>query len=621
MLLSATINASAQRINERQLSRITDAYHAKSYSRAESMAIRELKKSPNHLSLLLLLADIYFDTEKTVSEIEFLRKAAANEDAPKLVRFRLAKALFKDMQYEESARWASLFISDSAEGIQMESARRLQAAAQFASQSVMSGSHVELETAGTGINTANDEYWPALTLNGATMLFTRRIKTGTYAQEDLFLSRLDSAGWSVAQPLSELNTSLNEGAATIAADGTLLFFTLCNHPNGIGSCDIWFSRLTPDGWSRPRNGGPGINTAAWEGQPSLSTNGDRLFFSSNRQGGHGGRDLWSIQISGWNFDGMPLWGVAENLGSTINTPGDEISPFIHFNGIDLFFSSDYHPGLGGFDLFRSTKKQDGSFGLPENLGHPINSPGDEQGLVIDYTGMKAYIASNRNKMDPMDIYSFLLPESKRPQAVSYVTGKVTDIKTGESLIAKLTLQNLSSPENTSVKLQTDKNGMYIAALPSGQEYLMVLHERGYLFYTERLQVPETSPLPYTRNIELLPIEIGQIANLQHIYFEIDQWKLLPQSETELDFLFQLLHQNPSMEAEIQGHTDNTGNESRNLFLSEKRASSVADYLTLRGIAAHRLSVRGFGDTLPVASNETEEGRSLNRRTAIKITGF
>ncbi len=621
LLLVATYTAKAQRNPGRQLAKATEAYHARAYHRAESLATKELKKSPNNLSLLLLLADVYLDTGRIDSELEMLLQAAAIEKAPTMVNLRVAQAFFKTMRYSEAERWASKFLTEPMEGRTQESARRLIAAAQFAKQSVAIGTNITLEPAGAGINTAHDEYWPALTLNGSTMLFTRRIKSGTYAQEDLFISQLDGAGWGIAKPISELNSALNEGAATIAADGTLLFFTLCNHPNGMGSCDIWFSRLTAAGWSNPRNAGPGINTAAWEGQPSVTATADRLYFSSSRQGGQGGRDLWSIPLKGWDAGGMPIWGVAKNLGNTINTPGDEISPFIHFNGIDLFFSSDHHPGLGGLDLFRSTINLEGRFGVPTNLGYPINSSGNEQGLVIDHTGTKAYIASNRNEMDPMDIYSFTLPESIRPQAVSYVTGTVTNKKTRETLRASLFLQNLSTSEAESTALQTNHHGVFIAALSPGKEYLMILHETGFLFHSERIWVPETSQLPYTRNIELSPIEVGQVTNLRHIYFQTDRWELLPVSEPELEFLFQLLQQNPTLEAEIQGHTDNSGSENHNLILSEKRATSVADYLTLKGIDVERLTIRGYGDTQPIAPNDTEESRSLNRRTAIKIIGF
>lgn len=621
LFLATALPSGAQSRIERQLTKAVNAYHSGNLSTAESLAFSLLQRSPDYTNALLLLADIYLERGDSRAEIEILIRAIQNKNVPVSAHLRLAQAFFKEMRYEEAMNSASIFLTKNITPQQKQTAERVLASARLGYQSVRQGHKVTLLPAGPGINTTNDEYWPYLTLNATTLLFTRRLRETNYVREDLYASQLTEKGWSLAMPLDNLNSHLNEGAATLSADGTILFYTLCNHPRGFGSCDIWFSKLSEAGWSQPRNAGPALNTTAWEGQPSLTASGRDLYFSSNRSGGMGGRDLWKIPLLGWNDHEMPIWGVASNLGDPVNSPGDEISPFIHFNESDLFFSSDYHIGLGGLDLFKTTLQGDGRFSEPINLGYPINSPGNEQGMVIDYSGIKAYIASNRSETHPMDIYQFDLPEPLRPKAVSFVAGKVTDKTTGENLRAILSLSNLSEPSAEKIILPTDFKGNYIAPLPSGSEFLLVLHEKGYLFHTEKIAVPETRPEPYYINIQLSPIKVGEISQLHHIYFETDRWELRPGSETELEFLFQLLKQNPTMEAEIQGHTDSSGNDHANKTLSEKRAEAVAGYLINRGVSAGRLTIAGYGDTMPVASNETEEGKAFNRRTAIKITGF
>jgi hypothetical protein len=304
-------------------------------------------------------------------------------------------------------------------------------------------------------------------------------------QEDFFISHRSDSSWLPAVPVSELNTPLNEGAQTISADGNLLFYTLCNHPEGYGSCDIYFSRWVDGSWSKPRNAGYPLNTEAWESQPSLSAFGDELFFSSNRKGGKGNRDIWSVRLHGWRPDGLPLWGTPVNLGDSINTPDNEISPFIHSNGRDLFFSSDGWPGMGGLDIFSSKKNTNGVWSRARNLGYPVNTHGNEQGLIIDRTGRTAYMASSRNPETGMDIYSFELDASIQPDPVTYVYGKVFDRNTLAPVPAAVNLTGLEGNVAVNVRLQADYDGLFTIALPTGNEYAFHVSEPGY-FVLQRI---------------------------------------------------------------------------------------------------------------------------------------
>jgi outer membrane protein OmpA-like peptidoglycan-associated protein len=479
---------------------------------------------------------------------------------------------------------------------------------------------------GPEINSVSDEYWPSLTVDGNTLIFTRLIPMPGSAdsfQEDFFMSRKVSDGWTKAEPVVSINSLLNEGAQTISAGGNLLFFTLCNHSDGFGSCDIWFSRFADSVWTAPRNAGPILNTPSWESQPSVSTTGDMLYFSSNRPGGKGNKDIWRVRIKSWRPDGLPVWDTPVNLGDSINTSGDEISPFIHHDGKTLFFSSDKWPGLGGFDLFRSRLNNDGTWEKAANMGYPLNSHRNEQGLVIDRTGITAYLASNREAGNGMDIFSFELDERLRPEPVTFVQGIVTDRKTGAAVSARVRLTGIEADRKFETELTADKNGNFMVTLPSGQEFAFHVNHPGYLFYSEHFFVEPSgnSPDPIIRSISLIPVEVGSQTHLYNIFFQTGSYEILPQSWPELESLAGFLDKNQDLLIEVQGHTDNVGSESFNQVLSEKRAGSVMDYLIEHGIHAERLSAKGYGFSSPVESNDTEEGRSKNRRTTILVTGI
>jgi Tol biopolymer transport system component len=246
---------------------------------------------------------------------------------------------------------------------------------------------------GGNINTKDDEYWPSITADGLTLMFTRQPRLAENkevfetVQEDFYISYYQNNLWQKAVNAgAPLNTNQNEGAQTLSSNGKYMFFTACNRPGGMGSCDIYFSAFNEGKWTEPFNIGPPENTKYWESQPSVSADGKLLIFSSNRPGGVGGKDLWLSKLNEQN-----LWSIPVNLGTTINTVGDEMSPFIHFDGKTLYFSSDGRVGMGGFDLFMTTMKDDSTWTEPINLGYPINTYNDEMGLIIESNGKKSLL--------------------------------------------------------------------------------------------------------------------------------------------------------------------------------------------------------------------------------------
>ena len=474
---------------------------------------------------------------------------------------------------------------------------------------------------GTGINTSDDEYWPSITADGRTLMFTRQPNKANNPgfrgaeQEDFYISTYSNKAWQKAYNAgAPLNTDQNEGAQTISSNGNYMFFSACNRPGGLGSCDLYFSAFSNGRWTQPSNLGAPVNTNRWESTPSISADGRTLFFSSNRPGGYGGKDIWFTRLNMKN-----KWTEPVNLGSIINTDGDEMSPFIHFDGKTLYFASDGHIGMGGFDLFVTRLKDDSTWTEPKNLGYPINTYNDEMGLIIESGGEKAYYSSTRDNSKGKDIYSFNLYESARPNPVSYMKGKVYDKETGKLLIADYELINLSTGKII-VKNATDETGNFLVCLPSGYNYGINVSKQGYLFYSENFMFEgmHTVSEPLIKRIILNPAKVGEKMQLSNVFFEIDSWQLKKESMNELDNLVALLSENKNLVMEIGGYTDSTGSVQYNMALSEKRAISVVDYLIKNGISSDRLKYKGYGNNSPLGDNVTIEGRKLNRRTEARI---
>jgi hypothetical protein len=477
---------------------------------------------------------------------------------------------------------------------------------------------------GNGINTSDDEYWPSITADGQTLMFTRQGRSGNTAkwngiyQEDFYISYLSDNVWGTALNAgSPLNSAQNEGAQSLSSDGSYMYFTACDRSGGLGSCDIFFSASNNGKWSLPVNLGSPVNTSSWESQPSITADGKMLFFSSNRPGGIGGKDLWYSV-----YKQNKKWSVPKNLGSTINTPGDEMSPFIHFDGKTLYFSSDGRPGMGGLDIYISRMQEDSSWTKPINLGYPINTFNDEMGLTIESSGQKAYFSSKRDDLGGKNIYSFNLYESIRPDPVAYLKGKVSDKETGKTLVAEYELVNLSTGK-TAVTNSTDGNGNFLVCLPSGYNYGLNVSRKGYLFYSENFtfEGQHTVMAPFLKKIKLSQLKVGEKMILANIFYEVDSWQLKKESAAELNKLCNLLKENKELKIEIGGYTDATGSNEHNLSLSEKRALSVVDFLISNGVSSERLQYKGFGNASPVGDNVTSEGRKLNRRTEVQITEY
>ena len=467
---------------------------------------------------------------------------------------------------------------------------------------------------GINVNSNADEYLPALSADGSTLIFTRSENVKGVRNEDFYISYNDTDEWQFANNLGEpINTLKNEGAQCITADGKTLYFTACSRNDSYGRCDIYQSDFVNEKWTNPVNLGPNINTESWESQPAISSDGRQLFFVSNRPGGRGGKDIW---VSYKNANGV--WMEAKNIGDKINTSKDDISPFLHWDNQTLYFASKGFIGMGGFDVFVSRLNGSGDWGEATNIGYPINSPSDENSLIVAKDGRTAYFASsffNEGRND-LDLYTFDLPQESRSLEVAYIQGLITDSKTNNPIKADIELVNLKSGKSYKSS-ESDLDGNYILCLPSDAEYALTVNKKKYLFYSENIKLEHEGSI-FVKNFKLQPLEVGEQVRLDNIFFELNSSDLKDESLVELNKIIKFMTSNPFLVIEIGGHTDNTGSKAYNLNLSDDRASSVKDALVQRGIPSDRIQTKGYGMSVPLNTNSSEQERALNRRTELKI---
>ena len=477
---------------------------------------------------------------------------------------------------------------------------------------------------GPKVNSPLRDYNPLMNLEGNQLYFTRTIPDNvpSGAREDIYIAFVNGGKYTnLIDAGHPLNSQMREGAPALTADGKSMIITICEsygnygpQRNGYGSCDLFLTRLTDKGWDNPRNLGPVINSQYFDSQASISSDGKTIYFSSSRPGGFGKSDIYYCNIINGKLT------PPKNIGRTINTEGAEEGVFIHPDNQTLYFTSTGHIGLGGSDIYFCRKQIDGSWGSPQNLGYPINTKESEWGLTIDASGSKAYFSSDRSGgFGEMDIYEFVLPQSLQPKPVTYFKGIVFERGSRKPLDAQFDLIDISTKEVIYSSTSQASDGEFFLCLPAGKSYALNVKKEGYLFYSDHFELTQSKALePYKKNIPLDPIKVGVPVVLKNIFFDTDKFELKKESIAELEILYQFLTDNPSLNIEVSGHTDNQGNLQHNITLSQNRAKTVVDYLVQKGIASGRIVAKGYGPKQPVADNETPEGRAENRRTEFTI---
>jgi OmpA-OmpF porin, OOP family len=535
------------------------------------------------------------------------------------IYFEIAQLDFQKGEYQNAKSKFNKFLSFSmVNSSQTALARKSIASCDYAEQGMKNPVNFKPYEVDAVINAFKLQYFPVLSADQQMMIFTARIGNDLKSDENMYVSKYQNGKWTKPENIQELNTEFNEGTCTISADGKVLIFTVCEGSakrQVLGSCDLFISYNVGGKWQEPQNMGPNVNSRYWDTQPSLTADGRTLYFISERPGGLGGYDIWRTKRAD---DGT--WGRAENLRS-VNTRANELAPFIHVNGTTLFFSSDGYANYGGYDLFRSELKH-GKWQTPTNLGYPINDHRNQMGLFITADGKTGYYSHEENRGNLIlssKIFAFELPEEMRPTVASnYVKGTVYDAKTKHKLEAKIDLYNLANDSIESTVKSDSKNGDYLIVLNKGSEYALYVNKEGYLFQSLSFNYSEKDGKDVVIDIYLEQAISGSKITLNNIFFETAKWDLQEKSKTELNRILAFMKTNAIIKIEIGGHTDDVGSDVANLELSKKRAQSVVDFLTKAGINPTRLVSKGYGETQPVNPNTSDENRANNRRIEFKI---
>ena len=596
---------------KKQLDEAFVSFNAAEFPKALSAVNKAIKIDPTYADAYSLQASVYEamrDTQNASKSYQNCLRVAPlfqpmyfyyGEYLYRNKRLQESSAILK--QFDEVPNRAGFIAQKHGASIRLkEKASRLQASVKTAMDDVNIAENLRIKNMGPSINTDKDEYWPGMPFSGDRFVFTRRLggTENAILQEDFYMSDLRDSLWGKAYPApGEINTPENEGTLSVKADGSALYYTRCNQPGGLGSCDLYVSDLDGRGWKRGSNLGSPVNGGAWDCQPAISGDGHTLIFSSNRPGGFGGKDLWISYLK------QGKWSVPKNMGPAINTRDDDDAPFLHYDGVTLYFSSLGHPGFGGSDIFMSRMGADAQWSTPENLGSGLNTSEDEFGLYIDAGGKKGYFASDRKGgLGRLDIYQFDVPEKFKPIPVTYVSGRIEDAQGGLPLMARVRVVELS----TGKVVFSDSVSNFFIPLTAGGNYALFATAKGYVPHSMNFQ-PTASTLdqPFSVVAKLTPINNNSVFVLRNLFFDTDKYDLKPESAEELLQLVELMKMNPKMEVMITGHTDNQGAADYNVKLSENRAASVVAYLVKAGIASARLKWKGYVDSRAAGAKHTD----------------
>jgi len=489
-----------------------------------------------------------------------------------------------------------------------------------------------------GLSTPVSEYQLIISPDNELAFFARKIKKSnlnSLIAKEQIIEKFFSANRNPNGKFDEgktmpypFNVAPNTGSASITIDNKTIYIAICKYiSQDYLNCDICQSELSGEFWLNIMPLDSTINSPnSWESTPSITSDGKTLYFVSDRAGGYGGTDIYKSTM-----DTNGFWGKAINLGPSINTPGNELSPFIHTDSRTLYFSSgdwvdkngNYmpgHKGLGNYDIFYIRLGDDEKWTEPKNIGYPINSEKEDLGFFVSTDGKTGYFASNRinDKID-YDLYMFELYKDARPEDVLFLKGQLKDEKTNKAISeAKIEIKNVKTKEITEIPVDNE-TGKYAVALLFKNDYVVTIKKEDYAYETKYIAKKEKKyQIPVTIDFEIQPLVVGHAYPLNDIYFATNSDSLTESSKIVIDGFIDYLKDFRRIEVAIHGHTDAIGSNKDNLILSNKRAKAVYNYMIEMGIASSRLRYKGFGEEKPIAINSTEEGKAKNRRTEFVI---
>lgn len=606
---------------------------------------KALDKDQNFLEAHQLIGEFYRLTNQPKESVFHFKRSLEIKPSANLngqVYVDISDQQLRNQEFEDAIRYADLVLHGNNRSTPQNFimiAQKLKENAEFSMMAMKNPSKINPLNIGKAINTEHPEYFPTITVDGKTLLFTREIPNddgSPRGQEDFFFSTLSENNlWSpaVAMP-SNINTDQNEGAPTISADGRTLIFVGCpditgkyygRNREGKGSCDLFITEKIGGKWTDPQNLPGLVNTYNWETQPSLSADGKTLYFI--RRVGKANSPRSDIFVSEKMPDGS--WGRAVPLPDNINTAMSESSVLIHPDGQTLYFASNGHVGLGGTDIYLSRKDPLGNWGNPINLGYPINTVNNENSLLVGPDGEIAFFASDRRGGEgSLDIYYFEMPKEYRPIKTTYFEGLVYDANTKKPLQGKFELIDLATEKQIIASEADPITGEFLVALPTKKEYALNVSFPGYSFFSKNFNMIEGSAEAIQMEIPLVPLSDEQPVLLANVFFDLGKSTLRKESFVELKKLATLLNENSNIKIEIGGHTDTRGDDKANQKLSEDRAKAVFDYLVSNGVESNRLTYKGYGEQYPKntdaqiaqlnSESDKEKAHQENRRTEYRI---
>lgn len=606
--------------------------------------------NPNNALLNYRIGFIYLNSnDKTKARPYFEKALSLNPAVMPDIHYMLGRSYHLSMDWDKAiASYKSYQATLKVESEKLRIAdinRKIQECI-TGKELVKNPARVFIDNIGPEVNSQYPDYGAVISADESVIIFTSRRPTSTgaeegYYPEDIFISTKINGKWTPATNMGKpINTKGHDATAGLSHDGAKLYVYIDEGGNG----SIFESNLAGETWSKPEKMNDYINTKYHESSASLGYDGKTLYFVSQREGGMGSRDIY---VSKMNEKGK--WDKPVSLGPAINTMYGEEGAVIHPDGKTIYFSSQGHKTMGGYDIFKSVY-ENGVWSEPENLGYPINTPDDDIFFTISASGKRGYYTSfSPDGYGEKDIYviTFLGPEKPvvlngednllasltapvketviaptveiKVAQVTLLKGVITDAMTQKPLEAQIELVDNTRNEVIATFTSNSSSGKYLVSLPAGKNYGIAVKKDGYLFHSENFDIPASAAFQeVTKDVQLKNVAVGSKIVLKNIFFDFGKASLRPESTNELERLIKLLNDVPTLKIEISGHTDNKSSAEFNQRLSEARAKSVVDYLTGKGISKDRLTAVGYGFTQPIATNDTEEGRQMNRRTEFKI---
>ncbi|MBC7391454.1 MAG: OmpA family protein [Opitutaceae bacterium] len=621
------VNQSSAQGNLREIkSNATEYFRVEEYPQALPLYLKLDSLNPENAETNYRIGVCYYNSEYKLKALPYFSKAKKLLHKHHEMDLMLGRIYHLDHQFDkaiESYNHHRKYVNDKSNGLQADNKEidRLIAQCELAKKLMANPLNYEITNLGPKINSKYSDYAPVISADETEMIFTSKRNTTTGGgfddlhngyYEDVYISNKEGKEWGEAKGIGPvINTNGHDAAIGLSPDGQELFLYKPQPNNKFLAGDIYVSDLDGANWKKPVKLSENINSPYWESHASITADERTLYFTSDKPGGKGHKDIY---VSRRMPDGN--WGVAEDLSDKVNTEFDEDCPFIHPDGKTLYFSSIGHASMGGYDIFKTVYNEDTKqWSEPENVGYPINTADDDLFLVWSADGTRAYFSSIRaDTYGEKDIY--MASKKEVSNFVVVLKGKVTDKKTGKPIAAVLNIFNLSKGEIVGVINSNSSTGKYVLVLPVGKDFSVTAEAEGYVFHSEHINVQEADKfMEIEQNLDLEPVgEIDKVAVLNNVFFDYDKSTLRPQSKTELDRLVKLLKSKSDAYVEIAAHTDSIANNIYNMKLSKNRAKAVVNYLIANGIDSTRLLPVGYGEDFPIARNTTPEDRQLNRRS-------